>query len=544
MGFVFISYSRSDTAIVDNVVARLRSDGFEIWIDRESIKGGDLWRKQIVKAIHTTDAFVLMLSPNSTASKNVRKEVDLAENANRALFPFLLASVDLPEELQYQLIGIQWIEFYKNPEEKYQELVEVLRAHQKTIFPPPETRRVEAVIPGKSVKKFGRQEQEELLNFMASKAETRRADLRLVNLTAGSVHAFVEMPADAAYTLETAALNRDRDLIEYGIDALRLDGEENFVLVKTGEIGKLNLRPPRSFLPRFLLILIGAGVLLGALFASAIALAPVLNPPTPTPTSTPIPTSTSTLTSTPTQIPTPTSTFTPTPTPNPPPPAPEIVSPYHGLRVVCSRVRSISLDWNEPFDENGIDRYRVVLDTNIDGEWRNILDREIPADVTELDITKEFFSNCGNWLRWRVQARDGAGTWGAWSAEPVFLGEEPVLLFVPVINLPPPAPEIVSPQHLDSVNCFSGSIFLIWQKPEDSDGIAGYEVELYESTNSQWSMIGAFSVGSSISEFDITKEVNTYCGHWLSWRVRAKDGLDAWGGWSSQPMFWTQAVPP
>jgi hypothetical protein len=206
-------------------------------------------------------------------------------------------------------------------------------------------------------------------------------------------------------------------------------------------------------------------------------------------------------------------------------------------------VRSISLEWTEPFDENGMDRYRVVLDANIDKEWRNVLDREIAADVTELDITKPFFGNCGNWLRWRVQARDGAGAWGAWSEEPMFLGEQPSLLFVPVINIPPPAPEIISPQHGASVNCNAGTILLDWQEVEDSNGITSYEVELYDSTNSQWNLIGAFSVGGSVTEFDITKEVNAYCGHWLSWRVRAKDGLDAWGGWSSQPIFWTQAVP-
>jgi len=206
-------------------------------------------------------------------------------------------------------------------------------------------------------------------------------------------------------------------------------------------------------------------------------------------------------------------------------------------------VRSISLEWTAPFDENGIDSYRVVLDATIDGEWRNILDREIPADATELDITKEFFGNCGNWLRWRVRARDGAGAWGAWSAEALFLGEEPNLSFVPVINVPPPAPEITSPQHGSSVDCSGRTVLLDWQEAKDSDGITGYEVELYDSTNSQGNLIGTYSADSSVTEFDITKEVSAYCGHWLSWRVRAKDALDAWGGWSSQPIFWAQAVP-
>jgi hypothetical protein len=314
MGFVFVSYSRKDQKVVDFIVSKLKDDGFDVWIDRENIRGGDHWQERIVKAIKTTDAVVLMLSPNSAQSDNVGKEVGLAGTSKRRLFPMLLAPVDVPDNLMYQLSGIQWIEFHLNPENKYSELVEVLRAHQQTVSAMPETRQVEVVLGSKTAKEFGKKEQDELIKRLAPKAKTSRTNLKLVKITDGSAHIFIDMPADAAYSLTTAALNRDRDMISQGINAMRLDGEEDYILLKTGGIGPLNLKPPRSFLPRLLLILIGAGVLLMGLLATALALTPMFNPPTSTPTLSPTLTATFTVTNTATA--TSTSTFAPTASPS------------------------------------------------------------------------------------------------------------------------------------------------------------------------------------------------------------------------------------
>src|SRR5688572_5086315 len=124
MNHVFVSYSRKDSETVAKIVARLEGEGLNVWLDREDIRGGELWRETIVKAIDNAYAFALMLSPNSVVSENVRKEVDLAEGANRHFLPVLLAAVEVPAKLRYQLAGIQWIEYYSDPEAKYAELVE------------------------------------------------------------------------------------------------------------------------------------------------------------------------------------------------------------------------------------------------------------------------------------------------------------------------------------------------------------------------------------------------------------------------------------
>jgi len=325
MQHVFVSYSRKDSEAVDHIVTRLTADGFNVWLDRKEIRGGELWREDIVEAIDNAYACVLMLSPDSVASDNVRKEVDLAEGANRELIPVMLAPVELPAKLRYQLAGIQWVEYYSDSEAKYSELAEVLhvRVPKHIADELPKTRKVEIVIQGLSPSKFGPEQQEKLLDLIANFTSTPRADIKLSTLTAGSVHGFVDMPTNAAYQLKTAALNRDLRLIEFGINALRLVGDRNFVLLKTGRIVPLKGGKPgwRYWLIYGLAIVIAlllTAIIISVVFPSSgkvISSFFATDTPTSTNTFTPTPSYTPTLTNTPTS--TPSSTATPTPTSTP-----------------------------------------------------------------------------------------------------------------------------------------------------------------------------------------------------------------------------------
>ncbi len=163
---IFVSYSRIDGEAVNHIVARLEQDGFNVWIDREEIKAGELWHEAIVQAVDNAYAFVLMLSPGSATSDNVRKEVDLAEAANKELVPVLLAPIELPAKLRYQLAGIEWIEYYRDPEAKYSELVESLQSHQQKFLscPTPKILDMELIMGSIKISPFGSEKQEEALN--------------------------------------------------------------------------------------------------------------------------------------------------------------------------------------------------------------------------------------------------------------------------------------------------------------------------------------------------------------------------------------------
>lgn len=166
MRYIFISYSRIDSEAVGCIVARLEQDGFNVWVDREEIKAGELWQEAIVKAVDSAYAFVLMLSPGAASSDNVRKEVDVAEGAHKELVRVLLAPVELPANLRYQLAGVEWIEYYRDPEAKYKELIEALQAQQQK-FTSDQTRKlleIELIMGNIKISTLGSEKQEELLD--------------------------------------------------------------------------------------------------------------------------------------------------------------------------------------------------------------------------------------------------------------------------------------------------------------------------------------------------------------------------------------------
>jgi len=107
---IFFSYARRDREGVDRIVEALGKAGYDVWIDRRGIVGSRLWRREVVVAIRDSNAFILALSPHSMASVNVRKELDLCDDYRKQIVPLLLTETTIPDEMQYQLAGVQQID--------------------------------------------------------------------------------------------------------------------------------------------------------------------------------------------------------------------------------------------------------------------------------------------------------------------------------------------------------------------------------------------------------------------------------------------------
>ncbi len=233
-GQIFISYSREDANFVYPLAAKLESDGFKVWIDRLDIPVGNPWRREIVQAIAESDAFILLLSPSSTASKNVLAELDIAIGEDIKVMPVIMRSVQIPNNFKYQLSGKNRINLFENAKLGYSQLVNTLKAHQHELARQPArpirlTRQVEMVLHDIKLKAFNKQKEQELLNFLAQKTGFSSSRFAVAGLVAGSVRVTVSMPAEAAYQLVAQALNKDTALLAAGISALRLDGHPEFI---------------------------------------------------------------------------------------------------------------------------------------------------------------------------------------------------------------------------------------------------------------------------------------------------------------------------
>ena len=234
MGQVFISYSRRDLEIVNHLVERMQRAGIHIWIDREEIKAGKLWRTQIVQAIDTCDAFILMLSSSAAASENVRKEIDLAQDSSRTIFIMNLDQVKIPADMRYQLAGLQFIDLKTlGVDLAINQLIDTLKTELKIAIEPP-VRQAELVIQGVDPSVFDSEKQQQLLEFISKLVQTSPSQLHIAGVAAGSVHLFIDMPAQAAFELKALALNRDRRFKQFGIKALKLAGDKKYVNIALG----------------------------------------------------------------------------------------------------------------------------------------------------------------------------------------------------------------------------------------------------------------------------------------------------------------------
>ena len=114
---VFISYAAKDRERVAKLVEGLQQAGVSVWIDMAGIEVAAMWSKEIVSAIRECKVLLLSISPHSTESENVVKELALASERKKTIIPIYLEPAVIPETMEYQLAGIQRVEFFEGRED-------------------------------------------------------------------------------------------------------------------------------------------------------------------------------------------------------------------------------------------------------------------------------------------------------------------------------------------------------------------------------------------------------------------------------------------
>jgi two-component system, NarL family, response regulator LiaR len=90
MSYIFISYSTKDSEYAYRLANKLNEQGYDVWIDKNRLRNGDEWWEMIVKAIAGCAVFVVVMSSDAKQSKWVQREVALADNSEKPIFPLLL----------------------------------------------------------------------------------------------------------------------------------------------------------------------------------------------------------------------------------------------------------------------------------------------------------------------------------------------------------------------------------------------------------------------------------------------------------------------
>lgn len=104
---VFISYSRKDTFLADQIVEQLEQKGIRYFIDRKGIAGGAEFPEVLATAIMQSDIVLFLGSENSYASKFTNNEVQYAVSNKEAksVITYIIDASELPDALALLLSG-------------------------------------------------------------------------------------------------------------------------------------------------------------------------------------------------------------------------------------------------------------------------------------------------------------------------------------------------------------------------------------------------------------------------------------------------------
>ncbi len=120
---IFISYSRKDIAIVEQIEMYLENEGFSCWRDKDDIDGGVDFVKRIIEGIKSTRMVLYIASRNSYASEYTSNEIQFALEKRCKVLPYVIDDSryeDAPDVIRF-LIGRQnWRYLH---EYNYQKLV-------------------------------------------------------------------------------------------------------------------------------------------------------------------------------------------------------------------------------------------------------------------------------------------------------------------------------------------------------------------------------------------------------------------------------------
>ena len=107
---VFISYSRRNLEFVRRLATDLDQRISGVWFDISDIQAGEVWRQRLLDGIQGCKVFVLVISPESLASKAVMWELNEARKAGKRVIPVIYKTTKMSPEIGNYINSIQYVD--------------------------------------------------------------------------------------------------------------------------------------------------------------------------------------------------------------------------------------------------------------------------------------------------------------------------------------------------------------------------------------------------------------------------------------------------
>lgn len=124
---IFLSYRRSDQKVARALVSALEARGLKVWWD-QMIEGGEDWRDAIVAGLEQSRALVILFSDECNDSRQLRKELAIADTLEKAVIPVLIEDTKPRGHFLYELAARNWVQAFPHAEKRAGDLAEKLAA--------------------------------------------------------------------------------------------------------------------------------------------------------------------------------------------------------------------------------------------------------------------------------------------------------------------------------------------------------------------------------------------------------------------------------
>ena len=109
---VFVSYATADRKEALSVTKAIERRGPKCWISTRDVAPGENYQEEIVRAIRTASAMVLVFSQAANNSDEIKKELSLASRYHVPVMALRIEDVEPSDAFAYELSTRQWIDAF------------------------------------------------------------------------------------------------------------------------------------------------------------------------------------------------------------------------------------------------------------------------------------------------------------------------------------------------------------------------------------------------------------------------------------------------
>src|SRR5436309_1461075 len=125
--FLFVSHVAEDRAAAMDIVSELERRGIDCWIAPRNVGAGKPYDDEIVEAIETSCAMLLVFSEYCNDSVYIRREVTIAGESHKPVIPFRIEDVQPRRGLRVRLLDLHWIDGFPDRNRAIDQLVADIR---------------------------------------------------------------------------------------------------------------------------------------------------------------------------------------------------------------------------------------------------------------------------------------------------------------------------------------------------------------------------------------------------------------------------------